>query len=95
MAAFLIGHIKVRDDELWQQYVSGVRESLTAYAARIIFRGQLAADLAGHCAHDLAVVIEFPDLDELNAWYHSAKYQSLIPIRDRAADVIITSFQQT
>lgn len=92
MAAYLVGHIKVKDNGLWQQYVAGVQESLAPFDATIIFRGQLVEVLAGQHEHDLVVVIEFPDQPTLNNWYGSEKYQLLIPLREQAADVIIISY---
>jgi uncharacterized protein (DUF1330 family) len=94
MAAYLVGHITVNDDGLWQKYVAGVQESLAPFESRIIFRGQLVKILAGEHGHNLVVVIEFPDQSILDAWYTSEKYQSLIPLRDKAADVVITSYKE-
>ncbi len=93
MSAYLVGHITVKDDQLWQEYVAGVQESLAHFESKIIFRGQLAAVLTGKHGHDLLVVIDFPDQTTLNAWYQSEKYQALIPLRDEAADVVITSYE--
>jgi len=93
MAAYLVGHITVKDDGLWQQYVEGVQESLASFESRIVFRGQLVEILAGDHVYNLVVVIEFPDHATLNAWYGSEKYQSLIPLRDKAADVVITTYK--
>lgn len=95
MASYLVGHITVKDHDLWQKYVSGVKESLSTFDSKIIFRGKLVSVLAGTHEHDLAVVIEFPDSTTLAGWYNSAKYQALIPIRDRAADVVITTYAET
>ncbi len=93
MAAYLVGHITVKNDELWQQYVAGVGESIAPFDSKIIFRGQLDKILAGQHQHDLVVVIEFPDQPTLDAWFNSEKYQSLIPLRDMAADVVITTYK--
>jgi len=93
MAAYLVGQITVKDDKLWQEYVSGVAESLAPFEANIIFRGKRDKVLAGSHAYNLVVVIEFADLSTLDNWFNSEKYQSLIPIRDRAANVAITSYQ--
>ncbi len=93
MAAYLVGQITVKDDGLWQQYVAGVAESLAPFDSKIIFRGQLEKVLAGEQPHSLVVVIEFPDHATLDAWFTSEKYQALIPVRDRAADVVITSYR--
>ena len=93
MAAYLVGQITVKDGRLWQQYVAGVAESLAPFAAKIIFRGELEKVLAGEHPHSLAVVIEFPEHATLDAWFTSEKYQALIPVRDRAADVVITTYR--
>ena len=93
MAAYLIGQIKVKDDGLWQEYVAGVQESLVPFEARIVFRGKLLEVLAGQHDKDLVVVIEFSDPSMLDRWFTSEKYQSLVPLRDEAANVVITTYQ--
>ncbi len=92
MAAYLIGQISVKNDALWQTYVAGVRESLSPFPSKIMFRGKRVAVLAGQHEHDLVVVIEFENHETLMEWFHSEKYQSLIPIRDQAADVVISTY---
>jgi uncharacterized protein (DUF1330 family) len=39
------------------------------------------------------VVIEFSDQSTLDNWYGSEKYQSLIPLRDKAANLVITTYK--
>lgn len=92
MAVFLIGQIIVKDSELWQEYVAGVQESIAPFGAKIVFRGKRSAVIAGENERDLVVVIEFSDQAELDSWFHSEKYQALIPLRDRAADVVISTY---
>ena len=94
MAAYLIGQIKVKHDDLWQEYVAGVQDSLLPFGAIILFRGKLLEILAGQHDKDLVVVIEFSDQSVLDQWFTSEKYQSLIPLRDEAADVVITTYQE-
>jgi uncharacterized protein (DUF1330 family) len=93
MPAYLVGHISVKNDDLWQTYVEGVGESLSAFESKIVFRGKLVSVLAGRHAHDTVVVIEFCDHGTLDDWFRSESYQSLIPIRDAAADVTITTYE--
>ena len=93
MAAYLIGHVTVKDHNLWQEYVAGVQESLVPFAAKIVFRGQLDKVLAGQHDKDLVVVVEFPDRLELDDWFNSEKYQTLIKLRDKAANVVITTYK--
>ncbi|UCD66427.1 MAG: DUF1330 domain-containing protein [Deltaproteobacteria bacterium] len=92
MAAYLIGHITVKDAELWDRYVEGVQKSLQPYEAQIIFRGKQAKVLTGEHTYENTVVIQFPEQEILQNWYYSKKYQDLIPIRDKAADVVIICY---
>jgi len=92
MAAYLIGHITVKDPVLWKTYVDGVQKSLLPFAAEVMFRGKRAAVLAGEHHHQNAVVIKFTDPAALRNWYASAAYQALIPIRDQAAEAVLISY---
>ena len=92
MAAYLIGHITVKDPDLWQEYTAGVKKSLGPFEADVVFRGQRAAVLAGEHSYKQCVVIKFSDQDSLQKWYNSDTYQALIPTRDKAADVVIISY---
>lgn len=92
MAAYLIGHITIKDPIKWEKYLEGVKVSLDPFEAKIIFRGKRIKVLAGEHPYDQTVVIEFPDQSTLQQWYNSEDYQKLIPIRSAAADVVIISF---
>lgn len=92
MAAFLIGHMTVKDPARWKTYVEGVLTSLIPFGAEVIFRGARAAVLSGKHDHPNAVVIKFPDQRTLQTWHASKTYQELIPMRDQAADVVLISY---
>ena len=92
MSAYLIGHITVKNPDLWQVYIAGVQKSLAPFDAELVFRGQRAAILAGEHAYNQCVVIKFANQAALQQWYHSDTYQDLIPTRDKAADVAIISY---
>lgn len=94
MAAYLVGHIRVKQQTLWQEYVSGVAESLAGREAEVVFRGRLKKVLAGEDERDQVVVIRFSDHGALEEWFDSPGYQALIAIRDQAADVVITSYEE-
>jgi uncharacterized protein (DUF1330 family) len=47
----------------------------------------------GHWEPDRVVIIEFPDMDALNAWYNAPEYQPLIALRKECTselDMLIT-----
>lgn len=90
--AYVVGHITVKDPELWAEYRSRVPATLAPWQAELVFRGGNPTVLAGSHAHDAAVVIRFPDSAALAAWYRSAEYQALIPLRSAAADLDLIAF---
>jgi len=92
MSAYLVGHIHVKDSRKWDQYVAGVAESLRPFDSEIVFRGSKAEVLAGNHPFELAVVIRFADQDKLREWFHSEAYQKLIPLREKASEVVIVSY---
>jgi uncharacterized protein (DUF1330 family) len=46
----------------------------------------------GHWKPELVVVIEFPDMDFLNAWYNSPEYQPLIALRRESTSDLSMAF---
>jgi len=93
MSAYLIGHVNVRDAEHWAQYRSSVPRTLTRWGGELVFRGRLAQMLSGQQPYAETVVLRFPDLASIDGWHRSDEYQALIPIRQLAADVLLSSYQ--
>lgn len=91
--AYVIGHISVKDPDTWEEYRNRVPATLAPWNAELIFRGKLAAVLAGRHAHEDTVVIRFPDLAALHGWHDSAAYQSLIALREQAADIELLAYE--
>ncbi len=44
MSAYLVGHITVKDNGLWQEYMTGVQESLAPFDSKVVFRGAVGQD---------------------------------------------------
>jgi uncharacterized protein (DUF1330 family) len=94
MSVYLVGHITVHDQRLWQQYIRGVAESLAPFEAEVLFRGDKVKVLSGNHSGENVVVIRFKDTDTLDGWFNSDSYQGLIPLRDNAADVTIITYEE-
>lgn len=92
-AAYLVGRITVKDAEKWREYQSGVPATLAPWGAELLFRGQQVAVLAGQDPYTDIVAIRFPDVAAIDAWYASAAYQALLPVRQQAADVVLVTYQ--
>ena len=94
MASYLVGQISVKNEQLWNEYVLGVKDSLISYEAKVMFRGKRSEVVAGENPRNLIVVIEFKNHAVSQSWFRSVKYQSLIELRDKAADVVITFYDE-
>lgn len=90
--ACLVGRVKVKDSTKWAAYRAGIPATLAPWNATLVARGCDPLVLAGASDETDMVVIRFPDLDAIRAWYASAAYQALIPLRDAAADVVIVAY---
>lgn len=90
--AYVVGQITVKDAESWALYQSKVPSTLTQWQGSVVFRGVKVAEFAGECQHPAIVVIRFPSVAAANGWVTSADYQALIPLRTKAADVILLSY---
>jgi uncharacterized protein (DUF1330 family) len=49
--------------------------------------------LAGRAHGERVVVARFADMAALRRWHESAEYQSLVPLREAAADVVLTAYR--
>lgn len=92
-SAYAVGQITIKNPERWAEYRDKVPATLTPFGGELVFRGQQMGGLAGHNPHPDIVVIRFPSLVDLDNWFSSAAYQELIPLREAAADVTLTSYQ--
>jgi len=91
--AYVIGHITVKDTEKWNEYRNEVPATLQPWGAELVFRGKLVSILAGEHTHTDTVVIRFPDMKAVNKWYLSPAYQTLVPLRKTAADLVLLSYE--
>ena len=93
MPAYLIGTIRVKDRQRWQEYVDRVGSTFAQYGGRVMFRAVKDAQLSGAAHGESIVVAEFDDAAALRRWHDSPEYQQLTAVRDAAADVTLTAYQ--
>jgi uncharacterized protein (DUF1330 family) len=95
--AYVIGRIAVRDPQAWEAYRAQVSTSLEPFAGTVVMRAAggtlLGGAFAGASApHPDVVLLRFPDAATARAWFDSPDYQALVPLRERAADVVLTLY---
>jgi uncharacterized protein (DUF1330 family) len=90
MAAYLIAEHLIADPTRFEEYRGKVAPMIERYGGRYLTRGGSHRVLDGARHPTRAVIIEFPDVDALMAWYGSPEYQPLIELRRGAGtDVLL------
>lgn len=92
MKAFFVAQVTVKNTEKFQQYAKQAGASMEPFGGQVITKGKLSRSLAGDMAHENIAIVSFPDSAQLDAWFNSDAYQHLIPLRDEAADMILSSY---
>jgi uncharacterized protein (DUF1330 family) len=89
MAAYLISQIQVTDPDRFQQYREASIPIAQSYGATYLARSDEVVCLDG--AHDgrRVVIIAFPDMERLNAFWNSPEYQAARQLRLGAAEIDI------
>lgn len=85
MAAYIMANVEVTDPVAYEEYRQPVPAVIAAYGGRYLARGGSSAWLEGPVRPNRLVVLEFPDMARLKAFYDSPEYQPLIAIRQRAS----------
>jgi uncharacterized protein (DUF1330 family) len=90
MVAYFIGEHKITDPAKYEEYLRQVAPMIKRFGGRYITRVGTHKVLEGQWEPNRVVIIEFPDMPALNAWYHSPEYHPLIALRQSAsADILI------
>lgn len=85
MPAYIHGNITVTDPAAYEEYRAQVPAVIAAHGGRYLVRGGATEVLEGSATPDRQVILEFPDMAALRAFYFSPEYQRLVPIRQRAS----------
>jgi uncharacterized protein (DUF1330 family) len=83
MTAYVIADIEVLDPAGYEAYRQQVPATIAAYGGRYLARGGATAVLEGGWSPRRCVILEFPSMAQLKAWWDSPEYQPLRAIRKR------------
>ena len=86
MPAYLIGNIVMKDPVAYAEYGRQVAPMIARFGGRYLVRGGAVTPVEGTPGLNRVVVLEFPSMEMLKAFYFSADYAPLIALRQQAAD---------
>src|SRR3978361_680171 len=88
MPAYVVGLHQITDPSKFEDYKTSIGEIVAKYGERHIQRGDnLKKPESGSWAPERVVVIEFPNMAAIEAWYASPEYQPLIALRKACQSV--------
>ncbi|MCR9109815.1 DUF1330 domain-containing protein [Marivita sp. XM-24bin2] len=87
MPALLIVNETITEAELFEEYKRAVVPTLEKFGGRFLVRGAALEILenSGTWSPDRLVIVEFPDMSALKAWYDSPEYKTAREIRLKSA----------
>ncbi len=85
MPAYIHADVNVTDTATYEAYRQQVPAIIAAHGGRYLVRGGAVEVLEGQRSPQRQVILEFPDMAHLKAFYQSPEYQRLIPIRQAAS----------
>jgi uncharacterized protein (DUF1330 family) len=85
MAAYIFASVEITDPAAYEDYRRRGPAIIAAFGGRYVAGGGAVERLEGDAPLNRLVILEFPDMGQLKAFYNSAEYRPLLAIRKRAA----------
>lgn len=93
MPALLVADIDVRDPETYARYRTANPEIVRKFGGRYLAVGGEVRVLEGDWVPRRTVIIEFPDMAAIQAFYLSREYADLRTLRWKSADSRLVAFE--
>ncbi len=90
MAAYLIANIQVHDPEGFARYGALVAPMIARMGGRYLVRGGKLEDVEGAMGLTRLVIVEYPDMASLRAFYFGEDYKPLLAMREAATTSHVT-----
>jgi uncharacterized protein (DUF1330 family) len=87
MAAYLIARSSVTNPEIMKQYAEKSGPLARKYGAEYVLRTDKVEVLEGDNDGGRLIVVRFPDVASIHAFWNSAEYQELRKLRRSAAEI--------
>jgi uncharacterized protein (DUF1330 family) len=85
MAAYIIGEITVTDRAAFERYRAAVPAVIAAHGGRYVVRGPERHALEGSSPASRLVILEFPSMERLQAFWSSPDYAPLKALRESSS----------
>ena len=94
MSALMIARITVKNLKKFEEYLAKTKKVAAPYGAELVFQGNANRALTGDEDHSVVVIVKFPSVEKIDAWFASDGYRPLVALRDQGANMhSMTSYQ--
>ena len=94
MPALLVARVTMKDPEKFKEYSDKAGPTMAEFGGERLFRAKTDKNLTGGGGdHQVTGIFRFPSLEKVDEWYASPAYQSLLALRDEAADIKMISYE--
>ena len=81
MPVYAIAQGRIENREMLNEYVAKVIPTIESGGGRILGFDESPEVVEGELEHPRTVILEFPSREAFRAWYESADYQAILPLR--------------
>ncbi|MCI0586465.1 MAG: DUF1330 domain-containing protein [Planctomycetes bacterium] len=85
MTAYLVARMRITDAERYERYKELTPSIVASHGGRFLARGGRRVTLEGPADDRRIVLVEFPSVEDAEAFYHSPAYQAARALREGAA----------
>ncbi len=86
MPAYVIADIEITDPEGFAQYRERVPATIEKFGGRYLTRGGAVEVLEGAWSPNRCVIVEFPSMAQMKAWWNAPEYLPLRALRERTTN---------
>jgi uncharacterized protein (DUF1330 family) len=93
MTAYVIANIRVSDPDGMKHYSQLATPIVARFGGRYLARGGAVTTLEGTPGYQRTVILEFPNVEAIHAWWNSPEYQHAKSLRQAAAQTEMISIE--
>ena len=87
MAAYVIIDVEITDVPLYGQFMEQVTPTIENHGGKFVARGGALQVIEGDWTPRRIALLEFPSLEQTNAWLASPEYNALNDIRTKSSNI--------
>jgi uncharacterized protein (DUF1330 family) len=81
MPVYAVAQGRIEDRDMLDQYIAKVIPTIQSSGGRILGFDESPDVVEGEAPYPRTVILEFPSREAFRAWYDSAEYQKILPLR--------------